>query len=287
MTQEQLAEQLSITYQSVSKWENNITSPDLYLLPAIADYFETSIDELFLPDMQGYKNKAARLLALYEHRKNKRDFNRAEAEFEKLIADGKVDAVDYHHFGLLYQCRAKHLNQKAEANLQKAIDLGCENAEGQLQYLLSSLGRHQENIAKYEAAVKDNPENATHWNCLVASYAETNPEKAFETATRCLEKSPGDARFLFRCGWLCRQSEDFAQAEAYFLQAIEADADCGSARYYLAFLYADAKEYAKAIQAWEQVIALCARISPSEERAALEAEWPRREIARLQALMAE
>jgi len=31
VTQEQLAEHLSITYQSVSKWENNITSPDLYL----------------------------------------------------------------------------------------------------------------------------------------------------------------------------------------------------------------------------------------------------------------
>jgi transcriptional regulator with XRE-family HTH domain len=38
VTQEQLAEHLSITYQSVSKWENNITAPDLYLLPEISKF---------------------------------------------------------------------------------------------------------------------------------------------------------------------------------------------------------------------------------------------------------
>jgi len=47
VTQEQLAEHLSITYQSVSKWENNITAPDLYLIPEIAKFFGMSIDKLF------------------------------------------------------------------------------------------------------------------------------------------------------------------------------------------------------------------------------------------------
>jgi len=47
VTQEQLAEHLSITYQSVSKWENNITAPDLYLIPMIAEYFGVSINRLF------------------------------------------------------------------------------------------------------------------------------------------------------------------------------------------------------------------------------------------------
>lgn len=47
VTQEQLAEHFSITYQSVSKRENNITAPDLYLIPEIAKYFGISIDKLF------------------------------------------------------------------------------------------------------------------------------------------------------------------------------------------------------------------------------------------------
>ncbi|MCL2195398.1 MAG: helix-turn-helix domain-containing protein [Oscillospiraceae bacterium] len=46
-TQEQLAEHLGITYQSVSKWENNITAPDLQLIPSIAEYFGVSINKLF------------------------------------------------------------------------------------------------------------------------------------------------------------------------------------------------------------------------------------------------
>jgi transcriptional regulator with XRE-family HTH domain len=47
VTQEQLAEYLSITYQSVSKWENGITAPDLHLIPMIAEYFGVSINKLF------------------------------------------------------------------------------------------------------------------------------------------------------------------------------------------------------------------------------------------------
>lgn len=41
-----MAEVLGITYQSVSKWETGITKLDITLLPAIAEYFNVSVDEL-------------------------------------------------------------------------------------------------------------------------------------------------------------------------------------------------------------------------------------------------
>ena len=47
MTQEQLAEELGISPQSVSKWENNVSLPDIGLLPSIAEVFGVSVDELF------------------------------------------------------------------------------------------------------------------------------------------------------------------------------------------------------------------------------------------------
>ncbi len=47
MTQEELAKQLNISTQAVSKWEQKITSPDISLLPEIAELFGISIDELF------------------------------------------------------------------------------------------------------------------------------------------------------------------------------------------------------------------------------------------------
>lgn len=46
LTQEDIAECLSITPQSVSKWERGESYPDITLLPALANIFETSIDLL-------------------------------------------------------------------------------------------------------------------------------------------------------------------------------------------------------------------------------------------------
>ena len=45
-TQEQLANALGVTNQSVSKWESGQCCPDIQLLPAIAELFEVSVDEL-------------------------------------------------------------------------------------------------------------------------------------------------------------------------------------------------------------------------------------------------
>ena len=47
MTQEQLAERLGVSAQSVSKWENAVAMPDITLLPALSGAFGVSIDELF------------------------------------------------------------------------------------------------------------------------------------------------------------------------------------------------------------------------------------------------
>ena len=46
ITQEELAKNLDVSAQAVSKWENG-GAPDLELLPKIADYFGVSIDYLF------------------------------------------------------------------------------------------------------------------------------------------------------------------------------------------------------------------------------------------------
>ena len=47
ITQEQLAESIGVSFQAVSKWENNIALPDITLAPVLASYFGVSMDELF------------------------------------------------------------------------------------------------------------------------------------------------------------------------------------------------------------------------------------------------
>ena len=52
MTQEQLGQLLGVSNQSVSKWEKEISFPDIMLLPKIAEVFNVSIEELYGADNQ-------------------------------------------------------------------------------------------------------------------------------------------------------------------------------------------------------------------------------------------
>ena len=47
MTQEALAEVIGVSAQTISKWENSTTYPDVALLPVIADVFDVTIDALY------------------------------------------------------------------------------------------------------------------------------------------------------------------------------------------------------------------------------------------------
>ncbi len=46
LTQEEVATHLGISYQAISKWERGDGYPDIVMLPALAKYFEVSVDEL-------------------------------------------------------------------------------------------------------------------------------------------------------------------------------------------------------------------------------------------------
>ena len=47
LTQELLADRLGVTSQAVSKWERQLSCPDVSLLPAMAEVFGVGINELF------------------------------------------------------------------------------------------------------------------------------------------------------------------------------------------------------------------------------------------------
>ncbi|MBQ8148941.1 MAG: helix-turn-helix domain-containing protein [Clostridia bacterium] len=65
LTQARLAEAMNVSPQTVSKWEKDLSAPDLSLLPAIARYFGITMDELFgyRLDALNRKERFIRLLA--------------------------------------------------------------------------------------------------------------------------------------------------------------------------------------------------------------------------------
>lgn len=79
ITQEALAEYLGISYQAVSKWENSQGFPDIYLIPALSNFFGVSSD--YLLGIQPEKSEERIEHALAEARK----FTHT-GEIEKSIA---------------------------------------------------------------------------------------------------------------------------------------------------------------------------------------------------------
>ena len=69
LTQEALAELCSVSAQAVSKWENDLTAPDISLLPRLAEIFSVTVDELL-----GAKKEAGR-----RRRSQARRFRQAHA----------------------------------------------------------------------------------------------------------------------------------------------------------------------------------------------------------------
>ena len=47
LSQEALAQNLGVSFQAVSKWENGAAMPDIAMLPALAAFFGVTMDELF------------------------------------------------------------------------------------------------------------------------------------------------------------------------------------------------------------------------------------------------
>ena len=56
MTQEQAAEALGVSTQTVSRWECNTTLPDVTILPKIAALYCVTIDDLYKETSTAYDN---------------------------------------------------------------------------------------------------------------------------------------------------------------------------------------------------------------------------------------
>ena len=64
-TQEQTAELLNVSKQSISRWENNITYPDITFLPILASFYNVTVDSLLGADAKTNEN----LLSEYMNRR--------------------------------------------------------------------------------------------------------------------------------------------------------------------------------------------------------------------------
>ena len=75
ITQEEFADYLGVTYQSVSRWENGVCYPDMELLPIMAGFFGVTVDYLIGVDNAIEKARVNHYLHEFQNAISKGDVN--------------------------------------------------------------------------------------------------------------------------------------------------------------------------------------------------------------------
>lgn len=117
LTQEELAECLTVSPQTVSKWENNISMPDISMLPVLADYFGITVDTLLRHDTNQEKLEIKELARLVHALS---DQGKLEEAYNALLdSKGKwALSVSMNH---LMSFTSYKLSQEKESNRQQEL----------------------------------------------------------------------------------------------------------------------------------------------------------------------
>lgn len=93
MSQKELADRLSVTPQSVSRWETGQAYPDMETLPRLADIFQVSVDRLLGRESSFIAQKEEELRAAQQEVVDERDFKHRQKVcdiLEELAAHGSA-----------------------------------------------------------------------------------------------------------------------------------------------------------------------------------------------------
>ncbi len=278
LTQEQTAEKLGVSAQSVSRWETSATFPDILLLPDIAKLYGVLVDDLFKPSPAGYDNNAQRLMAVYERSHKPEDFLAAVQEFEKLFRAETATADDWRGYGVIHEYMVYHCIKKATGSYAKAMDMSrCSDTEmfhrtrRQNILLRCRIGQGEDCIREQEAIVHEHPDDAAAWVDLAhALFCGGHPEAALDICRTALDKFPEEGLLHVYAGDACRELKRYDAAFPHWEAAVRLDDKFLDAMYSMAFCHGDMGQFDKAADVWEDI---ARRLDARGLE--IEAQWPR------------
>ena len=278
LTQEQAAEALGVSTQTVSRWECNTTLPDVTILPHIAALYCVTIDDLYRKDSIASENYAARLLSIFEGSRKSEDFMQANLEYQKLLKSGNYTPNDLRSYGILHQYMMQVCRDKAEEAFDRVIRNGPgEHPETywstcrQKGYFLWELGRNNETIQTFLPLVEAGSTELQEWICLIQAYIfGADYETAWSWLQKAEDRFPESATLHIYAGDLLRSLQRYEQAFHHWKRALQMEPQWYDAAYSMASCYEELQEYDKAAAAYDTIADdLCKR--GLEE----EAKWTR------------
>jgi len=264
LTQEQLAKQLGISPQSVSKWENAIAMPDITLLPVLSGELGVSIDELFdLTTEQKFHRIEKRMES--EEELSPENFK----EYEEFLQAAQSDQTDsaraisllahlYHH---RMESDARRVRKYArEAILRHPERKDCQwlltMAEGQVCWDWNC-SNHASIISFYKEVIEKDtviPKTPLPYYYLIDNLiADHRTEEAKQYLQLC-RAIPAHKPFLLTVyeAYIALAEYDAKKADRMIEVGLKTYADNGGFLFEAAQYYARKCEYEKAIACYEE-----------------------------------
>lgn len=228
LTQEQAAEKLNVSAQTISRWECGITLPDVTKLPELAHFYGVTIDDLFAETAVGYENYAQRLAAIYEADRTTENFVWVEQEFRRMLSHEGGSLDDMRTFGIMYQFMMCSCRDNAMYWFDRAIqesqgvdpEMYCRTRQQKLR-LQMLLGKAEEMVEQQKQELAECPEQADSWVLLVVAdmYAQ-HYEEAYDLVQQAMERFPEEWELTIHACNIARHLEKYPEAIRYADRAI-------------------------------------------------------------------
>lgn len=228
MTQEALAAKLNMSSQAISKWENNVTMPDIQILPDLSVILGVTIDELFALTDDTHLERIENMIS-NEHFISKDDFTYAEQFLKDKLNDDEKKPQCLTLLAELHIHRSEGHREIASHYALDALILApntkrnhnaLRDAENGV-ILDWNFSNHRKLIEYYKSFVPNHPD---YWQgyVLLMNYllADGRCTEAKEILERLNEIHPGYLYQLYG-GLICKEECNLSQAFVLWEQMTE------------------------------------------------------------------
>ncbi len=255
VTQEELAIHLCISAQAISKWENDITTPDIQFLPELSAYFGVTIDELFDITDQTHFERIENMLQMKKIL-TKANFDYAHEYLKEMIADKEHRGKALSLLAELHNHEAGVHREQAEYYAKEALVINPTWKRNHVALLWAQHGttpdwnfaNHHKRIAYYQQFIEENPNYARGYRYLLDELLADGRLEEAESVLAQMKEVEDGCRVKMYAGQIAQARGQHEEAYTIWKDMIRQEPDNWLVYAYTADRYASDCRYEEAIE---------------------------------------